>query len=268
MKEVRKYLQGFGFSDENITIILKTYPICDMSEDTLLDHCKKNNQWFLESGYTKEEIIKMTKLLPQLYGYSINNIKQKIDDFIELGYTREEIIKMTKSFPALYSYSIDNIKQKIDDLTKLGYTKEEVIKMTKHLPSLYGYSIDNIKQKIDDLIELGYTKEEVIKMTKLLPQLYSLGIDNIKQKIEYLRKIHLDFIVTEDTKKLMQSVDLTYARYEFLTDQGKIINIENYRMLYYNNKTFTKQFGVTKQQLLTMYPYQEREKRKERRNVM
>ena len=63
----------------------------------------------------------------------------------------------------------------------------------------------------------------------------------------------------------MQSVDLTYARYEFFINRGKIIDIENYRMLYYNNKQFTKQFGVTKQQILTMYPYKER---KERRNVM
>ncbi len=265
MKEVRKYLQGFGFNDESITIILETYPICNMSEDTLLDHCKENNKWFLENDYTKEEIIKMGKLLPALYSYSIDNIKQKIDDLIELGYTKEEIIKMTKLLPSLYGCSIDNIKQKIDDFIELGYTKEDVIKMTNLLPALYGYSIDNIKQKIDDFIELGYTKEEIIKMTKLLPQLYSLSIDNIKQKIEYLREIHLDFIVTGDTKKLMQSVDLTYARYEFLTNQGKIIDIENYRILYYDNKQFAKQFGVTKQQLLTMYPYKER---KERRNVM
>ena len=55
----------------------------------------------------------MTKDLPTIYGYSIENIKQKITDMIELGYTREEVIKMTKSFPAIYSYSIENIKQKI-----------------------------------------------------------------------------------------------------------------------------------------------------------
>ena len=70
-------------------------------------------------------------------------------------------------FPAIFGYSIDTLKNKIDEIIKLGYTKEEVIKMTKSFPSLYGSSIDKLKQKIEDMIELGYTKEEVIKMAIL-----------------------------------------------------------------------------------------------------
>ena len=58
---------------------------------------------------------------------------------------------MTKSLPAIYGLSIENIKQKIEDLKELGYTQEEVIKMTKSLPTIYSYSIENIKQKIEDL---------------------------------------------------------------------------------------------------------------------
>ena len=159
MNQVRKYLIEFGFLEEDIDTILLTPSICSMTEATLLNHCIENNSFFLKNGYMKEEVIKMTKVLP-----------------------------------ALYSYSIDNIKQKIDDMILLGYTKEEVIKMTKVLPALYSYSIDNIKQKIDDMVLLGYTKEEVIKMTKVLPPLYSLSINNIKQKIEYFREINLEFI--------------------------------------------------------------------------
>ena len=54
---------------------------------------------------------------------------------------------MTKSMPSIYGYSIDNIKQKIEDMEKLGYSKEEVIKMTKSMPAIYGYSIDTYKTK-------------------------------------------------------------------------------------------------------------------------
>ena len=66
----------------------------------------------------------------------------------ELGYSKEEVIKMTKSLPTLYCLSIENIKDKIKDMVDLGYSKEEVIKMTKNLPSIYGYSIENIKDKL------------------------------------------------------------------------------------------------------------------------
>ena len=40
----------------------------------------------------------------------------EIEDLKQLGYSQEEIIKMTKMLPAIYSYSIENIKQKIKDV--------------------------------------------------------------------------------------------------------------------------------------------------------
>ena len=36
---------------------------------------------------------------------------------------------MIKKLPVIFSFSIENIKQKIDDIIKLGYTKEELLKM-------------------------------------------------------------------------------------------------------------------------------------------
>ena len=51
----------------------------------------------------------MTKTLPPIYGYSIENMKQKILDMMSLGYTREEVVKMTKTSPTIYSHSIENI---------------------------------------------------------------------------------------------------------------------------------------------------------------
>lgn len=66
---------------------------------------------------------------------------------INLGYAYEDVIKMIKSLPALYSYSMESIKQKINNIMTLGYTYEETIKMTKAFPSLYGYSVETLKQK-------------------------------------------------------------------------------------------------------------------------
>ena len=107
------------------------------------------------------------------------------------------------------------------------------------------------------LISLGYSHEDVIKMTKVLPSLFGISIENIKQKITFLKQIDLDFIAVDDTKKLMQSIDLTYARYMFFKDRGIVINEENYRRLFYNAKQFEKQYGIDKTTLLERYNYQE-----------
>ena len=206
-------------------------------------------------GYTQEEIIKMTKILPAIYSLSIENIKQKVEDLKELGYTQEEVIKMTKSFSGIYSHSIESIKQKIEDLKELGYTQKEIIKMTKSLPSIYSLSIESIKQKIEGLKEIGYTEEEVIKMTISLPTIYGYSIENIKRKIDFYNSIGLSFLPIKNTIKLMQSTELSYARYKFYKARGITIDRDNYIKLFVRQKQFEKQYGITKAELLKMYPY-------------
>ena len=213
---------------------------------------------FLEFGYTEEEYYEIR----ESYGvsnYSDETLLKKFSNitlfFLELGYTKEEVIKMTKVLPNIYGLSIENIKRKINDMVSLGYTKEEVIKMTKTLPNIYGYSIENIKQKINDMVSLGYTKEEVIKMTKTLPTIYGLSIENIKQKLDFYDSINMRELTVVNSKLLMQSVALSYARYKFYLSMGIEINMKSYRRLFINNKLFEKTYGITRQEILEKYNY-------------
>ena len=213
---------------------------------------------FLSLGYTEEEYKEIVN------SYSLINskpetlqirVRENYELLISLGYTKEEIIKMTKSVPAICNYSIENIKQKIEDLKELGYTQEEIIKMTKILPAIYSLSIENIKQKVEDLKELGYTQEEIIKMTKISPALYGYSIENIKRKIDFYNSIGLSFLPIKNTIKLMQSTELSYARYKFYKARGITIDRDNYIKLFVRQKQFEKQYGITKAELLKMYPY-------------
>ena len=244
-----------GYTEDDYNEIRNSYPLINIKDETISIHLKDIFTFFLECGYTKEEVIKMTKALPAIYSYSIENMKQKIADIIELGYTKEEVIKMTKALPQIYSLSIENMKQKIADIIELGYTKEEVIKMTKALPQIYSLSIENMKQKIADIMDLGYTKEEVIKMTKTLPQIYSLSIENMKQKIDFYNLIDMHELAVIDAKNLMQSINLSYARYSFYIDLGINIDMNNYRKLFMGQKQFEKTYGITKEELLERYDY-------------
>ena len=209
-----------GYTEDDYNEIRNSYALMNIKVETLSIHLKDIFTFFLECGYTKEEVIKITKILPAIYGLSIENMKQKIVDIMELGYTKEEVIKMTKTLPAIYSYSIENMKRKITDIMDLGYTKEEVIKMTKALPSIYGLSIENIKQKID---------------------FYNL--------------IDMHELAVIDAKMLMQSINLSYARYSFYMNLGINVDMNNYRKLFINQKQFEKTYGITKKELLERYDY-------------
>ena len=133
--------------------------------------------------------------------------------------------------------------------------KEEIISISIRFPALYSYSITGIKQKIKELTKLGYTKEEVIKMTIQFPGIYSASKEKLIEKIKYFQERYLNIIVLNDTKQLMQSLELTHARYEFFKEENIQIDQKNYKKLFYNNNTFEKQYKITKQELLEKYNY-------------
>ena len=191
------------------------------------------------------------------------------EEFIKLGYTEEdyEIIRNNYAVNQIKDETlIKKLKDNFAFLLKIGYTKEEVIKMTKSFPPIYGLSIENIKQKIEDIISLGYTKEEVIKITKSSPQIYSLSIESIKQKIEFYDSIDMHELAVINPKQLMQSVNLSYARYSFYKDRGIDIDMNNYRKLFVGQKDFEKAYRITKKELLEKYDYNKYKEEKEKEN--
>ena len=191
------------------------------------------------------------------------------EEFIKLGYTEEdyEIIRNNYAVNQIKDETlIKKLKDNFAFLLKMGYTKEEVIKMTKSSPQIYSYSIENMKQKIEDIISLGYTKEEVIKMTKILPSIYGLSIENMKQKIDFYDSIDMHELAVINPKQLMQSVNLSYARYSFYKDRGIDIDMNNYRKLFVGQKDFEKAYRITKKELLEKYDYNKYKEEKEKEN--
>ena len=104
--------------------------------------------------------------------------------------------------------------------------------------------------------------KEIIKMTKILPTLFGLSEENIEEKLNFYNDINLSLIAINDTKKLMQSVELSYARYMYFKERGITIDESNYIRLFYDNKTFSKQYGITKEELLEKYKYDDEKRRK------
>ena len=144
-------------------------------------------------------------------------------------------------------------------LCNFGYTKEESKEILNTYP-LNACKPETLKKKIEEINmymeKLGYSKEEVIKMTKSLPAIYGYSIDNIKQKIDFYDSIGLHELAINDTKQLMQSVSLSYARYMFYKEKNIEITDKSYNKLFINQKQFQKAYGITKEELLEKYDYQ------------
>ena len=189
------------------------------------------------------------------------------EEFIKVGYTENDYNEIRNSH-SLINMKDETISRHLKDIftffLKNGYTKDEVIKMTKSMPSIYGYSKENMKQKIEDIMALGYSKEEVVKMTKSMPSIYSYSKENMKQKIDFYDSIGMHVLAVIDAKNLMQSVNLSYARYSFYMDKGFNIDIDNYKKLFIGQKQFEKSYGITKEELLKKYDYNKFKEEKEK----
>lgn len=214
-------------------------------------------------GYDDDVIVKIlewnNKSLPETLNYYI---EKTFNYFIEKGYTKDEIIKMTKTLPALFSLNEESLNKKYQYFIEKGYTLEGIIKMTKTIPTMFSLSEENLDKKYQCFIEKGYTLEEIIKMTKTFPALFCLSEENIEEKLSFYNDINLLFIAINDTKQLMQSVELSYARYMYFKEHGITIDESNYIRLFYDNKKFSKQYGITKEELLERYKYDDEKRKK------
>ena len=90
---------------------------------------------------------------------------------------------------------------------------------------------------------------------------------HIKQKIKFYDPIGLHSLAVKDSKQLMQSTALSYARYMFYKDNGIEIDENNYSKLFINQKKFVKQYGITKKELLAKYDYKEYMESIEKKNT-
>lgn len=264
VKDKIYFLEKIGYKLNEIIKMTVLFPsIFTYSNDYIVDKIK----YLIEKGYTKEEIIKMTKIVPAIYGYKKESIDKKIELLETIGFSKKEILKMTVRTPAIYGYNNQNIIDKIEDLKQIGYTKEQILKMMKDFPGIFSHNIAFINEKINKFIEFGFSKKDTLNITSQLPSLLGLSFENTKEKIIFLRKIGLENVITSYPKKLMQSIELMYARYNYLTKMKNIsINEATYKYIFYDDKRFVIQFGIDKKSILELFPYQEEKSKTKKRN--
>ena len=243
----------------------------------------------IKLGYTKNQVIKMCRMYPYLFGYNIITIKAKLDHFVGLGYSYCEILKLTYKNPSLITMSSESFNNKINFFISLGYTKEEIIHMSLKFPRLLslssthllntfkflksiGYSEDNIRKMtcifppiyglstklilntFKFLKGLGYTYNQVIDITISLPAIFSYSDKNLLDKIRYYKEIGLSDLIIIKPKILMQSIELSYARYEYMKTKNIVINIKNYRKLFIGQFIFVSYYDINNDDIKILYP--------------
>lgn len=259
LREKINFFESFGYMKLQIIKMIVSYPsLCTYGLDNLI----KKIDFMKSLGYKDEEIIKITVAAPQVYGRSIDSIKQKIEELETLGYTREQVLKLMLLSPAILSSGIDNIKQKFSDLENLGYTKNEVLKITNFFPTVYGISMENVVGKVNTIMSFGYSRDEALKIIIGLPTILGYSNENLKEKFSFFVQVGLMDAPIVKARNLMQSVDLTYARFRFLTEEKKkCVSMKLVSSLFIGADSFKSIYKISKEELLKRYSYDEEVRR-------
>lgn len=259
MKNDIKYFESLNYSIKEIIDLTKKHPQIFSYSDSRL---KQTFNYFDQKGYSFEDTKKLTKRLPAIFGRNENYLDDRFDYFIQKKYTKEDVVVMTKKLAQLFSYSEKRLDDRFDYLLKKGYCMEDIISMTKRFPQLFSYSEQRIEDRYRYLIRKGYDKDQIIKMTVELPTIYGSKEESLDNKIDFMKTINLEPIILESAKYLIQSVELTYARYAFFQDRKEKINRQNYNRLFRGAKKFEQSYCITSDELLTKYQFSDYIKRK------
>lgn len=293
---VFKELLLLGYKKNEVRKMINIHPVLLCYE--LGTSTKKIND-LVKIGYRLEEIRKITKYCPQILGYSMDKIEERISNLLSYGLNKKDVLKMTKyapsilgeditlvnnkikflkelgfdntcymikKLPALLTYDSESLVGKINNFVSMGYEKQEVIEMIKKNPKLLSYSEKRLKDDFNSVINLDIEKDKVLYIFKQLSSLFGSDIEKTKGKILFFREMGLENIVLEKPRNLIQSIELTYARYNYLKDIGEDITTQDYNKLFIDGKYFKRKFGKSKEELLEMYNYEEYLKERENEN--
>ena len=106
-------------------------------------------------------------------------------------------------------------------------------------------------------MKMGYSYDEVLKMSKTFPAIYGLNLESLGEKIDFYNSIGLHKMTVDDSRQLMQSTRLSYARYMFYKEHGLVIDMETYKKLFIGEQRFEKAYGISNEELLERYNYSE-----------
>ena len=137
----------------------------------------------------------------------------------------------------MINFFIKIINNKINEITKWNnFAKDNNLIIT--IVSDF-HNFDNIHPVI------GLLNQDI--------NLDTINLINIITKLIYYFEIGIIEYIVEHPKELMQSTDLTRARFAFFFEHGIAMDADKIKRLFYGNKQFEEIYKITKEEILSLY---------------
>ena len=227
-------------------------------------------------------VLKIITNSPELLGYKIQTLDNKIKFLNEIGYSNDDIsymmqrsaiivlkdkesilkiikyfnkhldintvLKIIKSNPNILCLNINSFETKKSYFIKKGYTKDEFFKLLTRFPQIMGLNSNNLDEKINTFIKLGFEIKDIKDMTLILPSIFGYSTDNIYNKIinimdlEFNKKETIN-ILKKTPQLFGYNIENIREKVEFLNSIGlKSLIIENSNILIPSKETLEERY--------------------------
>jgi hypothetical protein len=169
-------------------------------------------------------------------GYTDDKIKKLLDTSSYKGRTEEEIRKKLNGMQ--------------DFFEKRRFNPEEIKKVLRN--SIL-YDIEHLEGVYKCFADYGYMSEEIDKIIINSSKCIPSDIEKLRKKLFVLEHINVYYdVVVNEPNILIQSAELTYARYCYLSQIGHYpIGLSS---LVAEEGNFYRNYGIKKEELLKKYP--------------
>jgi len=193
--------------------------------------------------------MRITSFSPELFIEDIN-LFDRFKALLNFGYHESDILYILKKVPIIFNrFYSDSLNDELNCLLKLGYTHEQIIYITCMNPYILLYSSEQINIRFTGIKNLGFSNEVVRNITHQSPILFGYDTKSLEEKIKYYRKIGIGDAIVRDSRILSFNLDFIKIRYKYIVKKQEI-DMNNYHLLFLNDRDFFKEFSVTRFLLL------------------
>ena len=125
----------------------------------------------------------------------------------------------------------------------------DIIRLTTIFPQLISLSSYNILDTIQIIESFGYSRSDSIKMTLGLPSIFGFKKETLIEKLEFYISINLKQVIKDESKNLIQGLELSYDRYNFL----KGLSCFNYKDMFMSQDKFIRKYGYSNEDIINKF---------------
>jgi hypothetical protein len=173
IRPITKYLISFGLTNQELKKVIMSHPeIYDFS----LQNLKNQVRYFRSKGLEKDDIKKIIKKNVVVLGYKTRN-KPRLNLFSSYGCSRSTLRKLLIRYPQIMGLSIRLIKDRLDYLIERGGTDIDLV-INKH-PQIVSYDIySTMKPKLAYFWQKGFRRKAITTILYRTPTLMGLNLEN------------------------------------------------------------------------------------------